>query len=496
MKLNELIASLDVLERSGCADNLDIAHLSINSKEVVPGTLFFAIPGLKTDGHKYIDSALENGAVAVIYSTPQAHYKEDVAYLRVENPRHALGLCASAFYGHPTADMTTIGVTGTNGKTSVTMMLKHILAHAGRKTGLIGTIHNEIGDEIVENGGRTTPDAIALQEVFREMKDADCEDVCMEVSSHALALERVNGVDFDYGAFTNLTHEHLDFHHTMEAYFEAKAKLFFMTSKGNVINIDDPWGRKLYDALREQNRPVKTYALEQEGDYRAIDCDYTIKGTTFTLVLPNGEKHPFFLSILGEFNVYNALAAIGVALEMGIDLATVHDALGTMPTVEGRMERVDLPVPYDVVIDYAHTPDGLEKLLLSMRKIFKDERIFLMFGCNGDRDKEKRPIMGEIAGRLADYIVVTSDNPASENPQDIADVVSKAVRAVNENCEVVINRWDAVDYAVTLPHAGDVLVLAGKGHEKQETMATENLYYNEWEAVKEAVQKMQDKKSV
>lgn len=493
MKLSQIVSDVDVLEKIGASDP-EISVLSINSKEVTPGTLFFAIPGLKTDGHKYIESAVENGATAVLYSSPQESYQEGVVYVRVEDPRHALGLCAASFYEHPTKDMIMTGVTGTNGKTSVTMMLKRILSLAGRKTGLIGTIHNEIGDVVVENDGRTTPDAIEAQKTFRMMKDADCVDVCMEVSSHALELERVNGTDFDYGIFTNLTHEHLDFHHTMENYFKAKSKLFYMTAKGNAVNIDDPWGQKLYDDLKQAGRPVYSYSLQKDADFRATECRYTEAGTSFNLTLPNGKQEGFFLSLPGEFNTYNALPVIAVAIDEGIPMPLIKQTMAEMPIVEGRMEHLDLDVPYDVIIDYAHTPDALEKLLIAVRKIYKDQRIVLVFGCNGDRDKEKRPVMGEIAGRLADHIVVTSDNPASENPMDIIDVVAAAVSEINPNCDTVEKRWDAIDYAVTLPHKGDVLVLAGKGHEKQETMATENLYYNEWDAVTSAVRKLKEKK--
>ncbi|WP_373482071.1 UDP-N-acetylmuramoyl-L-alanyl-D-glutamate--2,6-diaminopimelate ligase [Acetobacterium sp.] len=489
MKLEKLLNELKVIKIRNNQPDCDIKKICYNSRAAVPGSLFVAIPGYVTDGHQYIGQAISQGAAAVVHQDDLADYQAEVCYIKVADSRHALGILGSCFYGKPSQSMVVTGITGTNGKTSLTYMLKHIFETQGQKCGLIGTIHNLIGDQVVDNRGRTTPESLEVQEIIKEMKDRGCSHLFMEVSSHGLALDRVNGVDFDYGIFTNLTQDHLDYHKTFENYFEAKAKLFFQVKKANIINGDDPWGRKLGDILAEKTSvPVITYGLNPGHDYLAKDLVFDPKGTEFTLVTPDA-KEKLFLNIPGEFMVYNALAAIIAALAEGVPMAVIREALATMPGVEGRMEILDVEAPFDVIIDYAHSPDSLEKLLLSVRKIFTG-RIVLVFGCNGDRDKEKRPIMGRIAGANADMVVVTSDNPASENPIDIINAVVAGVREKTDQVATVELRHEGIYYGASLCRPGDVLVLAGKGHEKQEIMKNETLYYNEWDTAREAIARL------
>lgn len=490
MKLSQIIRSAEIVTRKGPAEDPEIPALAYNSRQVAAGGLFVAIVGFKTDGHRYIGDAIARGAAVIVHQEPLAEYDPRVIYLLVTNPRRLLGTMAARFYHDPSARLTVTGVTGTNGKTSTTSMLKHVLETADHTVGMMGTINNQIGHQILDNAGRTTPESLDTQEIIHEMVGAGCDELVMEASSHALDLDRVNGVHFAYGVFTNLTQDHLDYHKTLDNYFAAKAKLFDLTEKAAIINGDDPWGQKLISRLTDEGRlSVITYGLGAECDYRAADIDYQISGTGFTVVTPRG-SYPVFLDLPGEFMVYNALAVIACAEAQGISSEIIQTALKSMPTVEGRMEVLDLGTEFDIIIDYAHSPDSLEKLLESARLLY-DGKIYLVFGCNGDRDKEKRPIMGRIAGRGADYVIVTSDNPASEDPQSIIDAVVAGVAAETDRYETVLRRWDAIYHAVTLPGPGDVLLLAGKGHEKQETMATENLYYNEWETAEEAVRRLQ-----
>jgi len=492
MKIKLIIKELEVLEIINKEKNDEVKKIAYNSRDADVGTLFVAIPGYVTDGHKYIGSAITQGARVVVYQNPLTEYSDQVTYIKVPNSRFALGIIAAAFYGKPSEEMIVTGITGTNGKTSITYMLKTVFEAAGKKCGLIGTIHNLIGNEIIENRGRTTPESLEVQEIIGEMRDASCDYLSMEVSSHGLALDRVNGVAFDYGIFTNLTQDHLDYHKTFENYFDAKAKLFYQVKKANIINRDDRWGKRLCEILEEKTEtPIITYGLEPTNDYIARNMVYEVSGTYFTLITPVREEN-IYLNIPGEFMVYNSMAAIINALEEGVSMAIIKNAMATMPGIEGRMERLDVEAPFDVIIDYAHSPDSLEKLLQSVRKIYNG-RIVLVFGCNGDRDREKRPIMGRIAGAYADSIVVTSDNPASENPMDIINAVAAGVAEKTENYTTVETRAEAVYYGAFICNPGDVLVLAGKGHEKQEIMKDEILYYNEWDTVKAAIKRLKNK---
>ena len=456
MKLKELLKDVEVIKTSVDMDT-EVTSVAYDSRKVTPGSLFVAITGFVTDGNRYIPMALERGAVAVVTAVePQA----DIPYVLVPSDRLALAVIGSNFYGRPAESMTLIGVTGTNGKTSSTLLLKHILETVkGAKVGLIGTMDNMIGQESVP-AQRTTPESLDLQELFAKMRDAGCSHVIMEVSSHAIALERVGGVRFDVAAFTNLTEDHLDFHKTMENYCDTKAILFTRSCK-QVANRDDAW----FDRMCSLGTTdlLKTSVSSEEG-LHAKDLELLSDGICFTAVLGDKEVQ-VKLPIPGKFTVYNALTTLGCALQLGISLEDAAAALATAKGVKGRVEVVPTPgKPYTVLIDYAHTPDGLENVLSSVRGFCKG-RLISVFGCGGDRDPIKRPIMGRIGVELSDIAVITSDNPRTEDPMAIIADIRKGADEVGKEYIVMENRPAAIRHAMDIAEKHDIIVLAGKGHE-------------------------------
>jgi len=490
MLIKNLIKNIHVLEIINKQSNIDVKKIAYNSKNVQSDSLFVAILGYVTDGHHYIKNAIDQGARIIVFQNDLKDYDPQIMYIRVANSRLALSLMASTFYGDPSKEFLITGITGTNGKTSVSYMLKHLFEANQKKCGLIGTIHNLIGETVLDNRGRTTPESLEIQETLRKMKAADCTYLSMEVSSHALTLDRVNDVSFDYGIFTNLTQDHLDYHKTFENYFNAKSKLFFQVNKTNIINGDDPWGKILCHRLQEKsNCKLITYGFLDHNNYVAKDMVYHKDGTTYTLVTPYG-KEQIYCNIPGKFMVANSLPAIINALEEKIPMAVIKKAMGTLPVIEGRIESVKTDAPFDVIIDYAHTPDGLEKLLQAVKTVYTG-KLILVFGCMGDRDRVKRPMMGEIAGTYADEIIVTSANPASENPMSIIDAAASGVKEKTSHYYKIARRDKSIYFATRLCHPGDVLVLAGKGHEKREILKDKTLYYNEWTTVKNAVKQLQ-----
>ncbi len=455
MKLRELLKNVDVLAASVDMD-LEIGAVAYDSRKVTPGSLFVAITGFASDGNRFIPMALEKGA-AVIVTAKQP--QEDIPYVLVKSDRMALAMIGTNFYGEPASSMTMIGITGTNGKTSVTLLLKHLLETVlGAKVGLIGTMENLVGDEVIPTE-RTTPESFELQGLFARMRDAGCTHVVMEVSSHAITLDRVGGVFYDVAAFTNLTEDHLDFHKTMDAYCDAKAELFRRCGKG-VINRDDSYAQRFLDTATCQ---VLTTSRSQ-GDLYARDVELLAEGVRFTAVCGE-EQAQIELPIPGGFTVYNALTVLGVARQLGISLAQSAQALRTAQGVKGRVEVVPTPsVPYTVLIDYAHTPDGLENVLSSVRGFCKG-RLIAVFGCGGDRDPIKRPIMGKIGVELADLAIITSDNPRTEDPMTIISHIEKGAQEVGRPYKIIENRVSAIHYAMDIAENDDIIVLAGKGHE-------------------------------
>lgn len=456
MKLRELLAGIPVLDAAADLET-EITGVSYDSRRTKPGDLFVAMTGFATDGHQYIGKALENGAAAVLcQQTPET----DCPYIQTEDSRRALAVVGANWFHHPASGMTMIAVTGTNGKTTTTYLLKAILEQTlGAKVGLIGTNQNMIGQEVIPTE-RTTPESFEVQHLFRQMADAGCTYVVMETSSHALALDRVYGVRYQVGIFTNLTQDHLDFHKTMEAYCDAKAILFRNCGTG-VVNADDPWTPRL---LRNASCKVLTYAEHAPADLRAEGIVLGADHIAFDAVTET-ERVPIRVNIPGGFMVYNTLDVLGAALALGIPLKDSARVLAAVPHVKGRVEVVPTPGrDYTVLIDYAHSPDGLKNVLSSVQGFAKGRTIAL-FGCGGDRDRTKRPKMGKTAAEHADFLVITTDNPRTEKPGAIIEDILPGLEGSVTPYTVIEDRVEAIHWAMDHAEAGDVIVLCGKGHE-------------------------------
>ena len=474
MKLKELLQGISVLECTADPE-LEIESICYDSRKATPGSLFVAISGFASDGNRFIPMALGKGAAAVVTAKKP---EGTVPYVLVESDRMALALLGCNFYGHPAKSMTMIGVTGTNGKTSTTLLLKQVLEKTlGAKVGLIGTMANMVGDEVIPTE-RTTPESFELQGLFARMRDAGCTHVVMEVSSHAVTLDRIGGVQFDIAAFTNLTEDHLDFHKTMDAYCDAKAELFRRCGRA-VINVDDSYAPRF---LKAAACPVLTTGVAGSADLQAKDLELLSDGIRYT-ALSGGESAAVHVPIPGRFTVYNTLTVLGIARQLGIALSDAVAALKTVEGVKGRIEVVPAPgTDYTVLIDYAHTPDGLENVLTSVRDFCRG-RIIAVFGCGGDRDPIKRPIMGEIGVKLSDVAVITSDNPRTEDPMAIIRDILAGVREEYGTYIVVEDRKSAIRYAMDIAEKDDIIVLAGKGHETYQDIGGVKLHLDEREEV-------------
>ena len=470
MKLKDLLKGISVLE-STADPELDIENVSYDSRKVTENSLFVAISGFASDGNRFIPVALSKGAVAVVTAKKP---EGNVPYILVDSDRMALALLGCNFYGWPAKSMTMIGVTGTNGKTSTTLLLKQVLETClGAKVGLIGTMANMVGDEVIPTE-RTTPESFELQGLFARMRDSGCTHVVMEVSSHAVTLDRIGGVHFDIAAFTNLTEDHLDFHKTMACYCDAKAELFRRCSKA-VINTDDSYAPRFLDAAA---CPVLTTAVNGAADLQAQKVELLSDGIRYMV-----DDVSVHVPIPGRFTVYNTLTVLGIARQLGISLADAAAALKNVDGVKGRIEVVPTPgTDYTVLIDYAHTPDGLENVLSSVRDFCKG-RIISVFGCGGDRDPIKRPIMGHIGVKLADFAVITSDNPRTEVPMAIIEDILKGVEPGDGEYIVVEDRKTAIRYAMDIAQKNDIIVLAGKGHETYQDVGGVKLHLDEREEV-------------
>lgn len=474
MKLSALLNHISVLECTASGD-MEITEVYYDSRKVTPGSLFVAVSGFASDGNRFIPMAMEKGAAVVVTAKKPA---EDVPYVLVDNDRLALALIAVNFFGRPAESMTIIGITGTNGKTSSTLLLKQVLETClGAKVGLIGTMENLIGDEVVPTE-RTTPESFELQALFARMRDAGCTHVVMEVSSHAITLERIGGITYDAAAFTNLTEDHLDFHKTMDAYCDAKAELFRRCKKA-VINADDAYSPRMLAAAQ---CPVITTSVKGKADLYAVDADYHAEGIRFTAV-SGKEQAEINVGIPGKFTVYNVLTVLGLAQTQGISLEAAARALAKAKGVKGRVEVVPTPgMPYSVLIDYAHTPDGLENVLTSVRDFCKG-RLISVFGCGGDRDPKKRPIMGEIGVRCADIGIITSDNPRTEKPMDIINDILTGVTEELGEYFVIEDRRKAIRFAMDIAEKDDIIILAGKGHETYQEINKVKYHLDEREEV-------------
>jgi len=463
MRLTRIMEGIEYRLSSGSSD-LEITGLAYDSRKVKPGDLFICIKGLKTDGHQFVEQALNNGAAALLAEREIVLVPGQVTVLVTNDTRKAMARMAANFFAHPSRQLRVIGVTGTNGKTTTTHLIQAILQANGARVGIMGTLYAKIGCVEV-NLGHTTPEALEIQEFMHLVRQEKGEYLVMEVSSHALDWGRVDQIDFHSAVFTNLTQDHLDYHLTMERYRDAKLKLFAGLSGSTgafaVINADDPAADAFKAAAASK---YLTYGIDCPADVRARDIATNLKGTRFTAVY-GVISLELNIKMIGRFSVYNSLAAIAFALQEGIAPSTIKTALENVEGVPGRFEQVDCGQDFTVVVDYAHTPDGLENILRTARDI-KENRLITVFGCGGDRDKGKRPLMGKIAAQYSDFCIVTSDNPRSEEPEAIIDDIIPGLMAIeNSHYAKIVDRREAIHQAIHLARKGDLVIIAGKGHE-------------------------------
>lgn len=475
MEINKLLNGIDFKSETDFKDAL-VTGIAYDSRKVKKGDAFVCISGFKTDGHNYIDAAIKNGASLIVC---EKDVTASVPYVVVKDCRKALAKMATNFYDNPTNKFRLIGITGTNGKTTTTYLVKSVLEECGSLVGLIGTNKNMIGEKTYESE-RTTPESLELQELFGGMEKAGADYVVMEVSSHSLELSRVAGCNFYVGAFTNLTRDHLDFHKTMENYRKAKEKLFAVCEKA-VINCDDEAGRII---CKSAEGSVLTYGINN-GTLKATDIELLQDKVRFN-VKSDDLFFPIELNIPGEFSVYNCLCAIGICLSIGIPLKKIQSGIKKAKGISGRAEVV-YHKNFTIVIDYAHTPDGLYNIISTMKKVSKG-RVVTVFGCGGDRDRSKRPIMGKVATELSDFSVVTSDNPRTEEPKSIIDDIIAGICDKNSYVSIE-NRKEAIEYAIKTAQDNDIIILAGKGHETYQEINGVKYDFNERDIVGEIIKK-------
>ena len=478
MLLSELMQGIDV--KNNYSDT-EISCIVTDSRKIEKDCAFVCIKGKSFDAHTVAGEAAQKGAAAVI----AAHETDAPNTLIVGDTACVLSLMCSNYYGKPSRSLKLIGVTGTNGKTSVTHMIKRILEHSGKRVGLLGTVNYMSGGSVISPASLTTPEALDLHRTFKNMVDSGCEYCVMEVSSQALAQKRCAGLKFDVAAFTNLTQDHLDYHGTMENYAIAKSMLFTQ-SKAAVFNFDDEYCAVM---TAKADRCKKTFfsVLSEDADFYAYDFDLQKDSCRYTLT-HEGEKYEVNVGIPGKFTVYNSMTAVAVCLEAGVSIDSSLSALAKMKGVPGRAEVLKTNTPYTVIVDYAHSPDALVNILKSVRT-FAIGRVIALFGCGGDRDKSKRPLMAKAAVENADYVIITSDNPRTENPNSIIEDIIPGISGKNTPCAIIPDRTHAIEYSLKNARKDDVIVLCGKGHETYQIIGTEKIHYDEREIVKNALEK-------
>ncbi|VGO19680.1 UDP-N-acetylmuramoyl-L-alanyl-D-glutamate--2,6-diaminopimelate ligase [Pontiella sulfatireligans] len=484
MKLTQLLENVTTLDVKGSTE-VEVGGLAYDSREVKLGWLFVAVAGHQVDGTEFITQALSNGA-AVVVSENDLDLGAGAVHVQVPRARRALAEIANAYYGDLSRRMTVVGVTGTNGKTTTTYMIRDLLRDGGFLPGLIGTVAYEIGERSIP-ASRTTPEAPDLHAMFRQMKEAGCDAAVMEVSSHAIAQQRVHGIDFNISVFTNLTHDHLDYHKDMDSYFNVKAELFQMMERRHdrsaVINIDDPWGRKMLED-RKFDAEVVTYGFSQEAMVSASNAKVNVKGTNFNVSTPWG-KARIHMQLLGRFNIHNTLAALAVGGLCGIDLQRMIRTLEAVASIPGRLELVANRKHKRVFVDYAHTDDALKNVLSTLREICKG-KLYVVFGCGGNRDRGKRSKMGRMASELADYSIITSDNPRNEEPGAIVSEIIEGF-AGQDRFEVVLDRREAIEKGLQKTGRKDILLIAGKGHETYQEANGTIVPFDDRETVREII---------
>lgn len=490
MKVSHWLESFPAMELCGKTD-MEVGEVVTDSKKVSPGSLFVALRGMRQDGHRFIPEAVGRGAVAVVLEEPiPGEYKRDdppVTYIRVEDTRRALSHLASTFFENPMDHLRLIGITGTNGKTTTAFLVQSLLEHAGVKTGLLGTIFYHLGERTVK-ARNTTPGSLDLQRLFSEMRSSDVTHVVMEVSSHALDQGRVEACRFHTAVFTNLTQDHLDYHGTMEAYFASKQKLFDLTEGTRIINIDDPWGRGLKERLSSR---CWSFGIEEKADFYPEKIVSGVDGIQMMIQTPVGGIE-ITSPLVGKHNIYNLIAAVAVGVAVGLSREAISGGVAAMKGVPGRFEKIDLGQDFVVIVDYAHTPDALARLLQAVGPL-SSGRIITVFGCGGDRDRGKRAKMGEISARLSNKTIITSDNPRTESPSRIIQEIEAGVRALQTSApgdyEVIPDRQEAIARGIGLAEQGDVVVIAGKGHEDYQLIGCERLSFDDREVARDLLAK-------
>ncbi|MHB8894876.1 MAG: UDP-N-acetylmuramoyl-L-alanyl-D-glutamate--2,6-diaminopimelate ligase [Candidatus Geothermincolia bacterium] len=490
MLLSDLLDTIEEKKTAGPIE-IEVTGLAYDSRAVEDGNAFFCIKGLVTDGHLFAAQAVERGAtVLFVEREPEVEIPGDVAIVRVPDTRFAMANLAAKFYKDPSEELRLVGVTGTNGKTTTCYLVESILKEAGYTAGLIGTVENHIG-ETVESVTRTTPESLDLQRLLRRMVDEGVEAAVMEVSSHALELHRVGGCRFDVVAFTNLTQDHLDFHISLEEYFGAKRRLFegddYGASRSAVINVDDEFGKRL---MRETTLPSRSFGLDPGADVRAADVAVSARGNSFELIYGETVKK-LSTRLQGRFNVYNCLTAAAVGVELELDGESIERGLESLEGVPGRFENIDCGQPFTALVDYAHTPDGIRNVLEACREV-TDGRVIIVVGCGGDRDRSKRPLMGGVATRMADLCIITSDNPRSEDPASVIDMVLEGVRGEfsADRYAVEVDRRAAICRAVEEANDGDLVVVAGKGHESGQIFADRVIPFDDRQVLRECLREV------
>ncbi len=486
MQLKTLLAGLSPRAIVGPADR-DVESIAYDSRRAQRNSMFVALRGEKSDGHAFIAQAIEKGA-AVIVAEREAD-QSPATWVQLENTRSALADLAANFYQRPTRRLKMAAVTGTNGKTTTTFLIKHICEKAGTRCGLIGTVRYEIADRILP-AVRTTPEALEVQELLAQMVNAGCKAAAMEVSSHAIAQDRVRGLEWDVAVFTNLTQDHLDFHGTMENYFESKLKLFTDLAKQPtkkkaiaIVNIDDRYGERLLERL-EKDFPVVTYGMSARADFRASNYRPEFSGTSYQLDA-RGKSYLVRVPLIGRFNVANSLAALAAAHSLGISVRDAVLSLAKSPQVPGRLEAVEAKRQFQVFVDYAHTPDALLNVLKTAREL-SPRKLIVVFGCGGDRDRQKRPLMARAADENADFSIITSDNPRKEDPDAIIAEVEKGFRS--DRYEKIADRTEAIARAIALAQPRDIVLIAGKGHETYQEFADHTIPFDDIQIAKRALE--------
>ncbi len=493
MKLAEIMKQVTPLAVEGPLDR-EITGIAYDSRRVMPGHMFVAVRGERTDGHRYVEAAIDRGAAAVVLEQDSG-MSPRATRIKVADARRTMALASARFYEHPSQQLKVVGVTGTNGKTTTAFMIKSVMEAAGINTGLLGTVQYEIGARVIP-AARTTPESVEIQDMMSQMVRAGCGGCAMEVSSHALAQQRVSGVDFDVAVFTNLSQDHLDYHETMENYFEAKSRLFAslatLQKRGRaVVNVDSTHGRAIISRLGG-NVAVLTYGVASDALVRAHDVRVSPEGTCFIVRTPQGSR-PLSLPLIGRHNVSNALAAIATGLEMGIEMGDIEKALAELRPVPGRLERVEVPEPYTVYVDYAHTAEAMRNALVTVGELTRS-RLIVVFGCGGDRDRGKRAPMGQVAAELADFTILTSDNPRTEEPQDIVQQIEAGFPSeLRHQYQVILDRREAIERALDIAREGDTVLVAGKGHESYQEFGDTVVPFNDRQVVEEYFQHVEQR---